>query len=283
MDNLIVSVSGGKTSMFMAIWISQNWKDKRNIVYAFANTGLEHENTLKFVDYCAYIFGLNIVWLEAVVHPKKGIGTVHKIVDFATASRNGEPMLEVVKKYGIPNKSYPHCNRELKLAPIHSYATSLFGGADYKNYKTAIGIRVDEIDRMRKNYEEYNIIYPLVRDHPTTKPEVLDFWRDQVYSLELPEHYGNCRACFKKSDRKLATISVERPQDFAEVIHYENNYSMVGSKDGKERKMFRDHKSSSDIFAIAKCESFVMFTDENWQYDPELDEESPCSLDCSLT
>ena len=283
MDNLLVSVSGGKTSMRMALWIKENWSHKYNIVYAFANTGLEHEKTLKFVDYCSYIFGLNVVWLEAVVNQKKGIGTIHKIVDYSTASRKGEPMLEVVKKYGLPNKSYPHCNRELKLQPVHSYATSVFGGAQYKNYKTAIGIRVDEIDRMRANYEDYNIVYPLVRDMPTTKADVLEFWKDQVYSLEIPEHYGNCRACFKKSDRKLATIAIERPQDFSEVIEYENNYSMVGSKDGSPRKMYRGHKTSSDIFAISKGDSFVMFTDENWQYDPELDEESPCSLDCQLT
>lgn len=283
MDNLIVSVSGGKTSMFMAIWIKENWSKEFNIEYVFANTGLEHENTLKFVDYCAYIFNIKIVWVEADVNPNKGIGTKHKIVNFESASRDGQPMHEVVKKYGIPNKSYPHCNRELKLAPVHSYATSIFGGATYKKYKTAIGIRVDEIDRMRANYDEYNIIYPLVKNKPSKKNDILDFWAEQVYSLEIPEHYGNCRACFKKSDRKLATIAIERPEDFKEVRFYEDNYSLIGSKDGNERKMFRNNKTSEDIFAISNGEDFVAFSDKNFKYDVDLDEESPCTLDCSLT
>lgn len=283
--NLLVSVSGGRTSMYMAIWIWSNWRSKYNLSFVFANTGAEHELTLKFVDYCAYIFNLPIVWVEAVVHPKKGVGTKHKIVTFETASRNYEPFNSVVDKYGIANKSYPHCNRELKLAPIHSYAQAIFGGRPYKNYKTAVGIRVDEFDRIDRWHEKKNIIYPLISDLPTTKPEILSWWKGQVYDLEIPEHYGNCKVCHKKSDRKLATISIEHPEWFDQQIAWENDKSRVGVADGNaERKIYRSHKRVSDIFAIAKSEKFEMYIDGNFTGSiDELDVESSCTLDCGKT
>lgn len=283
-ENLLVSVSGGRTSMFMAIWIWQNWRHKYNIIFVFANTGAEHELTLKFVDYCAYIFNMNIVWVEALVRPDKGVGTRHTVVTYETASRNYEPFNAVVNKYGIANQSYPHCNRELKLAPIHSYASSYFGGKPYKNYKTAIGIRVDEFDRMHAKYKELNFIYPLISDLPTKKPEVLEFWKEQVYDLEIPEHYGNCKVCHKKSDRKLATIAREQPQWFDQALQWQNEKSRVGVKpDDKERKIFRSHKTVSDIFAISKDENFQIFEDGNFTGSlNELDVEQPCSLDCGI-
>lgn len=280
-NNLLVSVSGGRTSMLMAIWLYENFRKQYNIIFIFANTGAELEETLVFVNMCDYIFNLNIVWVEAVVH-KGRKGTGYKVVNFATASRKNEPFEEVVKKYGIPNKSYRHCNRELKLAPIHKYAIDVFGGKTYKNYSTAIGIRVDEFDRMDQNASDKNFIYPLIGYNPKTKQQVLDWWKEQVYDLAIPEHHGNCQACFKKSNRKLATISVEHPERFDFMRHIENSYGDVKRKAGQPgRKIFRGNNSVDDIFAIAKDEKFIMYTDPNFipTFD-EIDVDQSCSTDC---
>jgi len=73
--NLLITFSGGRTSAFMARFIQVNpaYEDY-NKLYTYANTGKEHENTLKFIDQCDKEWGLGIVWLEAdVVHEKSNI------------------------------------------------------------------------------------------------------------------------------------------------------------------------------------------------------------------
>lgn len=113
-----ISMSGGETSAFMANYLIQNYSEEYDFIVTFANTGLENEKTLEFVNNCDKYFGFNTVWIEADVQHGQRISSKHKIVTFKTASRKGEPFHEVIKKYGIPNKKYPHCNRELKLNPI---------------------------------------------------------------------------------------------------------------------------------------------------------------------
>ena len=113
-------MSGGRTSAFMTKMILDNYKDKYDIVVCFANTGQENDATLDFVNNCDKHFGFNTVWLEAVVNEGR-VACSHRVVDYDSASRKGEPFEEVVKKYGIPNNGYPHCTRELKENPIHSY------------------------------------------------------------------------------------------------------------------------------------------------------------------
>ena len=52
MENLLVSFSGGETSAFMAQWLNNHYEEYgyKNIVFVFANTGLENEQTLEFVE-----------------------------------------------------------------------------------------------------------------------------------------------------------------------------------------------------------------------------------------
>lgn len=157
MKPLVISFSGGKTSAFMSAMLFDLFAHREKVV-VFANTGLEHEKTLQFVHDCDRAWGLNVVWVEAEVNDEHGVATTHRIVDFDTASRNGEPFERMIEKYGIPNVSYPHCTRELKQRPIHSYVKSL----GWAEYETAIGIRSDEIHRInRKEAEKNDWIYPL--------------------------------------------------------------------------------------------------------------------------
>lgn len=206
--NLVVSVSGGRTSGRMAALIKSEYSDQfDNVVYIFANTGKEREETLVFVDQIDKHLGLSLVWVEAAVIPERGRGTKFNIVDFKTASRKGEPFEEVIKKYGIPNKKYPHCTRELKQAPIHSYVTDKLG---WKDYTTAIGIRADEIDRVSANYEALRLWYPLADRH-IIKNDINRFWSKMPFNLNLKPYEGNCDFCWKKSLTKLMKIASENP------------------------------------------------------------------------
>jgi len=226
-ENLLISFSGGETSAYLAKWLIDNKSEFYNMIFVFANTGDEEEETLEFINLCAEKWKIEIVWVEALVHHDKRISSTHKIVDFKTASRNREPFIEVIKKYGIPNNNFLHCNREMKLNPIKSFVKTI----GWKNYKTAIGIRIDEVDRVNKNRKELNLIYPLITDKPTTKQEVSYWWSKQDFRLKLKSYNTNCRTCWKKSDKVLAKIYKENPNYFDFNLEMEKKY-------GKEKYTF---------------------------------------------
>jgi len=179
---LFIANSGGETSAYMTNWILTNrhihkLKNFDEIVVVFANTGQEHENTLKFIDTCDKHLNFKTVWLEAVVNNKRGAGTSFKIVNYETASRDGRPFEDVIRKYGIPNQTFQICSRELKTNTIKAYLRSL--GWQHRKYYTAIGIRSDEVHRIASNYFKNKILYPLVNWNPTTKADVKTFWKRQ--------------------------------------------------------------------------------------------------------
>ena len=282
MGNLLVSVSGGKTSMMMMKLLHNKYRKTHNILNVFANTGAEHPETLDFVKRCEDEWGIKIYWVEAKVH-KGRIGCTHKIVTYETASRKQEPFEEVIKKYGLPNQNYPHCNREMKLNPIHSLAMEYFGAKKrFENYQTAIGIRMDEMDRMMAKADQNNFIYPMIQDFKLYKDDVIDFWKSKSWRLNIPEHYGNCLTCFKKSKRKLITIAREKPEWFLPFAEFEDLYSSV--KAPKEpRVFFRGKSTVKDIFEM-KHSDIESFVDGKFiPYDPDVDIDSSCSHECALT
>lgn len=253
--NLFVSFSGGETSGYMAALLHMVWRGKwEKVVTVFANTGEENEETLAFVNECDRRFGLNVVWVEAVVHPGLKSCT-HRIVDFPTASRRGEPYEAVIQKYGIPNHDWPHCTRELKLNPMNSYIKSL--GWKKGTYVKAVGIRADEARRRSPTAKKNGIIYPLMDLRATTKKDVNKFWMSQPFRLRLTGYQGNCKWCWKKYEPKLLAIMDEAPEKFDFPERMEARYGTVGAEYVKEEKaknerrvFFRGHTSTIDLRAL---------------------------------
>ena len=267
---LVGSFSGGRTSALMA----KKMKDELrapvfDLKFVFANTSWEDEDTLRFVHEVDQRFGLDLVWVEAVVHPGRKACT-HKVVTYETASRNGEIFEAVVKKYGLPNQSFLHCTRELKLNPINSYLDSIGWG----NATTAVGIRSDERRRVRKSAGESSIVYPLADWWPTDKQDVLDYFEPFDWDLQIDEHDGNCRRCHKKSDAKLLRGWREDPSSFEFPIRLDNLYRDVGPNtvDGP-RKQYRGHRSASDLVA--------QFAEAGADYRPPT-HDGGCSESCEV-
>lgn len=260
MRRLLVSFSGGETSAFMAQWLWNNKRDEyEEMVFVFANTGEENEETLRFVENCSNHFRFNVVWVEAKVHHGIRRGTSFTIVDYLSASREGQPFEQVIKKYGIPNKSFPHCTRELKQNPIHAYIKSL----GWKDYYTAIGIRADEFDRMNPNRKALKLVYPLIEMIPTTKPAVNRFWNTQPFRLPLKGYQGNCKVCWKKSDPKLYQIAKENECAFSFFGKMEMRYGKYTPETRlrllehrgempKQNTFFRKGRSVEDIIRESK-------------------------------
>lgn len=203
-----VSFSGGRTSAFLAKYIKENPKYD-NVIFVFMNTGKEKEQTLEFVERCDKEFNLNLIWLEAVVNMEKGMGIRHKIVNFKTASRNGEPFEQLVKKYGIPNTFASICSSRLKQEPLKNYLRD-----NYQDFEiwTIIGIRFDEAHRKSLNAEKERIIYPLCDEIKVDSRFIRSWWERQPFDLQLKDYEGNCDLCFKKSLKKRLTILKENPK-----------------------------------------------------------------------
>jgi len=255
-NKLLISFSGGETSAYMTQWLLKDFKGWKDIIVVFANTGEENEQTLEFVNKCDKEFGWNVIWVEAVINPLPNKGTRHKIVTFETASRNGEPFEAMIAKYGIPNIMFKHCSRELKAQSIKSYVRSI--GWKKGDYKTAIGIRSDEIDRISEHAKKEMLWYPLINAE-ITKPFVNRFWRDMPFRLELKGYEGNCKVCWKKSLRKHLTIAKESPEKFAKFKEWEEKYGnfIPASHKGENDvelpiRFFRNKLSVDDIIEMSK-------------------------------
>ncbi len=219
---LVCTFSGGRTSAFMGRLLQEmpKYKDYQK-VFIFANTGKEKEETLEFLDKCDKEFNLSLVWLEAVVNKEKGVGTTYKVVDFKTASRNGEPFKDMLDKYAMPNNFASNCTRELKLYPINKYVKDL----GFDNVITAMGIRFDERHRKSNFAEEQNVIYPLCDDLKVDAMFIRNWWSRQCFDLQLKDYEGNCDLCFKKSVRKRLTLIKENPSIAEWWLDMENKYT----------------------------------------------------------
>ena len=267
----ICSFSGGRTSAYLAYYLLKN-KSKDDLIFVFANTGKEREETLEFANKCNKEWDLNLVWIEAAVNAEANLGTDFKIVSFETASRNGEPFQSVIAKYGIPNLSRPHCTRELKQVPINKYLKSL--GIEYQ---TALGIRADEAHRISwANAKKQNRIYPLATEHRVDKGFIRNFWANQSFDLQLKDYEGNCDLCWKKSERKLLTIIAEKPEliqwwaDVETKYSTENNYSF-----------YRQNKFAIDLIELAK-KPFRKAIDgqETQTFNPSLFDDLDLGFEC---
>jgi hypothetical protein len=240
----VVMFSGGRTSAFLAKYIKENLKYKDSI-FVFMNTGKEREETLIFADKCDKEFNLNLIWLEANIQKDKGIGTTYKIVDFKTASRNGEPFEQMLTKYPMPNNMASNCTRELKQRPIDAYLRE-----NYKGFEIVrvIGIRADEAHRKSNNADKENLIYPLCDELKVNSKFIRNWWSQQSFDLQLKDYEGNCDLCFKKSLKKRLTIIKENPNVANWWEEMENKYS----SESIPRFDLRTNKSIKELIELSK-------------------------------
>jgi len=139
-DVLMISFSGGRSSAYMTDrFLKEGWKG--DVVICFANTGKEAEETLDFVHACELHWQRKVNWLEYDAVSR------FREVDFATASRLGEPFSAIIdKRKYLPNVVSRFCTQELKVRVIKRFMMSL----GYKHWINAIGIRYDEPARWSK-------------------------------------------------------------------------------------------------------------------------------------
>lgn len=257
-ERLLLSVSGGLTSMLMMLYCLKKLSDKYEIICVFANTGKEKEGTLKFVNDCAIRFKTKIIWVEAKhrdengnPYSRKGWKVKHKVVNFETASRNGEPFEEMISVLGIPSTNAPFCSDQLKRKPIESYLKRI----GWRNYYKAIGIRCDEIDRVNPHFLVKRIIYPFVSLWPKTKPEIMDEGHDLGLVIDIHPDDGNCDECWKKDMKRLCRNARRDPEGFFWWKDMTLKYGYFNPRKTEllpPFNFFRGNKSVDDIFELAE-------------------------------
>jgi 3'-phosphoadenosine 5'-phosphosulfate sulfotransferase (PAPS reductase)/FAD synthetase len=274
----LVGFSGGRTSGYMLrrMLEAYNGKLPDDTIVCFQNTGDEDERTLAFVDRVSREWGVPIVWLEyteefnytdymraggAISERRKKRDLTDpkewgfSVVNFETASRNGEPFDKMLDYYAayrkqikdkppiLPNVAQRVCTSYLKIKISQRYMEVL----GHKEYDAFLGIRADEPRRharmMAANDAELNRfvnVTPLY-DAGVTKDEVKAYWNAQPFDLEIDPNSdeGNCRYCFLKSKAKLVKIMSKHivankgvvPADLLRMINREKRTGQTFRRD----------------------------------------------------
>lgn len=206
-----ISFSGGRTSAYMLHAILEangGLPDRAHV--SFQNTGREMPETLDFVQECGERWGVRIVWLEYQPEAPR-----FRVVDHASASRDGEPFEALIRKRKmLPNRVARFCTAEMKVHASTRYARSLGWG----QWSKAVGIRADERHRakMTPPKERWTAWCPLVAAG-VSKRDVSAFWKRQPFDLRLANikgktPLGNCDGCFLKSEGTRAMLARDHPE-----------------------------------------------------------------------
>jgi Phosphoadenosine phosphosulfate reductase family len=206
----VISFSGGRTSAYM-LWriLQSNNGLPEEAIVCFANTGKEDEATLRFIKRCSDEWNVNIHWVEYTNDEPR-----FKKVTFETASRNGEPFEELIKKRQyLPNPVTRFCTSELKIRTINKYLRSI-GWKDHTETQDWVGIRADEPRRVAKIADRSRI--PLATSGVTVN-DIGRFWASQSFDLELPSingktMHGNCDLCFLKPAAQILSLIQQKPE-----------------------------------------------------------------------
>lgn len=240
---MVISLSGGQTSAYMLYLLLKRGEKIDAVV--FMNTGLEHPKTIKFLKDIQEKWGVKIICLESKVFHQERKASGYSVVSIDKLHMGTDIAKEVVKKYGSFGMGFPHCTRELKVNPFKAWKKDHFPES-----LTAIGIRVDEIDRMNEKAEKEKLTYPLIR-MGVTKKEVDSFFENNSFKLEIPHYLGNCLGCWKKSHKKLKKAYLSERESFLRLRDIEQ----------EGRKMFRGNNSVSDMIKEFEDNQIQMFDD----------------------
>ena len=280
----VISFSGGRTSAYMLRRVIDAYGGRLpdGIYVAFSNTGMERPETLDFVDICGREWGVAIAWLEFLWDAPHRT----RIVDHATASRNGEPYAALIDRKGfVPNPTMRTYSGTLKRDRIESFARHHLG---LKRWHSVIGLRADEprrVWRMRAmncgSRTGAHAVLPLA-DAGVREADVIELWKKQPFDLGIPSYAGNCDCCFLKGRAKLIRIIRENPSLADWWIEQEAKVANRTGPDGRacdSMKVFRLGETYAELKAAALADRDLFdeaaaIPDESSQSD---------SFDCHCT
>jgi 3'-phosphoadenosine 5'-phosphosulfate sulfotransferase (PAPS reductase)/FAD synthetase len=228
----------------------------------FCNTGKEEEATLQFVNDCSKNWNVEITWLEFAVENDEKLS---KVVNYETASRNGEPFEAVINWFqpALPNGRARYCSSQMKTRTMHRHLKSL-GWTEWDSF---IGIRADEprrVAKFRANPHPENkhetVCMPLVPANVSSK-EVGKFWASQSFDLGLPNingktMHGNCDLCMLKPKSQILSLITEKPERALWWIKQEEEAAKRCHGDGKYFAIDRPNYAQMHKYAAEQTDMF---------------------------
>ena len=241
----VVSFSGGRTSAYLSHLMIDKY-GRENVEFVFMDTVAEHPKTYDFIKSVNLEFKLNLTCLRVVFNEELGKGNGYKIIDISEIKNDLIPWREMMKKYGTPyNPGGSFCTGMMKLGPWTKYLNEKYGKNNYESY---LGIRIDEPKRLKPRE---NVVY-MADISDFEKQDVLDWWEERSFNLEIPEHLGNCVFCIKKGINKVALAERDEPmlgREFMDEITSSWVREVEGRKAGK-LDMYRGKNSFGDVIKI---------------------------------
>lgn len=184
----VVSFSGGRTSGYMLRRILDEGLAS-DVHVLFADTGKERPETYAFVHEIERRWSIPIHWVSRP-------GGFQKLIED--------------RRY-LPNPVTRMCTGDLKVKPMKKWMLE----HGYEFWTNVIGLRADEphrVSRMRGKVEpHWDYAVPLA-DAKVTEADVLAFWTDQAFDLQLETWEGNCDLCFLKGKEKKVRILMDHPE-----------------------------------------------------------------------
>lgn len=259
-----ISFSGGRTSGYM-LWrvLQANGGLPAEALVCFANTGKEDEATLAFVQECSERWAVPITWLEYQFEEPR-----FRVVDFDTASRNGEPFEALIaRRKFLPNVVSRFCTVELKVRTMHRHLRSI-GWTDWESW---LGIRADEPRRLariaRNDYGKHEEKFAPLGVAGIGAKEVGDFWKAQPFDLGLPNingvtMHGNCDLCYLKPAAQVFSLIAEKPERAVWWAQMETRVQSSGHANGDGARFRNDRPSYAEMAKFAAEQRDIFNPDE---------------------
>lgn len=231
----VVSLSGGRTSAYLAHLMKDRDPETE---FIFMDTGAEHPKTYEFIRNIIKYWKIKLTCLRVIPNPEMNKPSTYEILSASQIGPDLEPWKRMLRKYGHPYVGGAFCTDRMKTVPFIKYCDERFGRG---NYTTWLGMRIDE---PKRTTPKPGIRY-LAEISDFEKQDVIDWWRDQSFDLEIQEHLGNCVFCIKKSIQKVALAAKDEPELAANFIHTLQSFDVKPDK-----VMYRSNNSLEQVIAL---------------------------------
>lgn len=262
----VISVSGGKDSTAMILLSIEHQVE--NPIYVFADTGHEHQETYRYVEYLERTLGITISRVKAdfarKISDKRG-RLIRQLIELdgqgrgnrqlkhytapalermiAALEPTGNPFLDLcIWKGRFPSTRARFCSQELKHEPLNDFMRPLL-----KRYATVIswqGVRADE-SLNRRDLPMYDVEIGQWEPRPVgwliyrpiihwTVQDVFDLHRKHGLRWNPLYEHGmsrvGCMPCIHAKKQELLAIMREFPGEIARVEEWENTISAASKR-----------------------------------------------------
>lgn len=242
----IVSFSGGRTSAYLVHLMEQRRKKENiDVEYVFMDTGAEHPKTYEFIKNCVEYFDIELTVLKSVINQELGVGVKYKRININECKWDLSLFKEMMSKHSTPCLTSPFSNGRLKTEPMMKYIKD-----NYPEPATQwLGMRIDEKNRLKS---KPNIKY-LAEISSMEKIDIVGWWAEMPFDLEIGDWLGNCVFCYKKSPVKIALAMKQEPElakEWIEMMDSESNRDMTKERGVPINAIYRGYLSASGIAEI---------------------------------